>query len=230
MTSFGLVGCLYSYPIKVGEGTKYEGSTPISASWLRDHREEVVKRTVEYVRKEHPSTADWFPQLTFGNVRLQMSESKWIKNELIEAELLALFKGTSAQLLPLKNNRAPWVMDVDARFARPETNPALYAVVIPYGLLCWSNFLIVCPMKVSEYVVLDAKIKTDRGEQFDVRAVGGSTIVMSTPWAQDNDAWMNEGTSKAIAAAIADFANKLVTEVERRRPNISLQPTGYAGG
>lgn len=211
-----LTSCSHSYPITVEESAKYESSAPISDSWLRDHREEVIKRTVEYVRKQHPSTASWFPRVALGTVRLEISKSKWIRNELIEKELLEIFRGTSERLLPPSNNRTAWTLDVDVKFARPETNPALYAVAVPYGILCWSNLLIACPMKMSEYVVLDTKLTTAKDERFEIRAIGGSTILMSSPWVQDNDAPLYESTSKALAAAVADFANKLVLEVEKR--------------
>lgn len=215
-----LASCSYSYPISVAEDTEYQRVGTMGRGWLHDHRQEVVTTAVEYVRKQYPSTAAWFPGLAIGTVTLEdpHRDSRHASDiSILEKDFAGIFNDVSARLVPRRKDGTRWQADVDVKFATPKTHPALYAIAVPYLALCWSNLLIVCPAKSSEYVILDARITTGNGERFQVRGIGGSTTLVSSPWAEDNNAVSREAASKAIAAAIADFAGKFIGEVEKRR-------------
>lgn len=221
-----LSACSFSYKSSVDEAevnndSKYSTYNPHYSSWLKENKYSVIKEIASYIREKHPNTTEWFPRLEIRKIRLEMPSEKWSTSHPAIKPLREILQGVSDQLLPVNENSEIWKVDIDIRFANQKVNPALFAAAHdPYGLLCWGTILLVCPVKSSGVFVIDGNIITTEDKRINLKGYGGSTIYLSTPWLADNPeaAGFPQAESKAIAAATADFANKLVKVVEKMRP------------
>ena len=82
--------------------------------------------------------------------------------------------------------------------------------------------MLVCPYGVTNIAILEASINIPDSEAINITGYGGSTLYMSTPYMMDATDIEDPSKGKALAAAIADISNKIVTHVVNNYPNKAL--------
>lgn len=220
LTVFTLSGCSVSTYSATDEYEKRTSSHPVNDHWLSTHRDDVTKETVKYIRETHPTTAEWFPRFKIQVVDINTDKIKESSILSLENDLNIIFNNISSQLLPKSSKAETWVVDVNVRFSHKRTGDAAYAAAIPYGLLCFATTLmLVCPYGVTNIAILEASINIPNNKTFNITSYGGSTLYMSTPYMMDATGLEDPSKGKALAAAIADFSNKIVTYVINNHPN-----------
>lgn len=191
----------------------------VSSTWLTEHRTEVENHIVSYIRAKYPTVPPDVRGFRIGRIR--------IKNEVIdtnkpsaarlEASLGQMFESVTSRFL---GNRpaSSTVIDIDVEFLTPQLSQgeeaAVVAAMVPLGAVCFSTIFMVCPFKMSNYVVLEATVKRNETTVVALKGVGGASRFVSTIVVDDSsDPKLTstlEANSKAMAAAIADLGAKLV--------------------
>ena len=207
-----LTSCTFSWVSNVDQDEQYTTVEPPDLYWLQNNRSEIAQQIVAFIRKNHPSTAKWFPRLKIENLFLLNSDDSSNDTELTREILQDILEKVSLEVLPENNSPNKWSVDISIKFLtnQSEIGAIKGSAMIAYGVFCWKTVLIVCPVGgQTSIAVLDSKIRTDSGKIIDIRSFGGTSRIMTSPLAGDDFSLPSQDKAKALAASIADLADKI---------------------
>jgi hypothetical protein len=93
-------------------------------------------------------------------------------------------------------------------------NSALYALMVPYGVACFSTLMMVCPVAGKQIVVTEGVFSKNGNKVLTISSAGASRLVAISPYAEDSSEWGDEAKAKALIAALSQLTDKFVAHVE----------------
>ena len=212
-TIISLLGCT-SFKSAAPDNFKTGGYFYIQPDWIDRNRTELTNRLVQSIREKHPNTAHWFPLVTISNVDIETEPAKWRNAPELKNQLNELFKNTLDQIYVSNDERTQMSLDLKIRTASTEMNSALYALMVPYGIACFSTLMIVCPITGKQIVVTEGTFSKDNTNVLTISSAGASRLVAISPYAGDGSEWGDEAKTKALIAALSQLTDKFVAHVE----------------
>lgn len=211
----GLVGCT-SFHTAAPEHYKTADYFYIEPAWLAQHKAELTARLVESIKEKHPTTAAWFPRVVIRSINIETSSDSWRNAPELTKQLNEVFEQALTQLYPQQHKQpAELTLDLKIRTASTEMNSALYALMLPYGVACFSTLMMVCPVTGEEIVVTEGTFWQQDKALVSLSAAGASRLVAVSPYAADGNEWGDEAATKALIAALSQLTDKFVAHMEK---------------
>lgn len=208
-----LVGCT-SFSSSAPKGYKSDEYFYIEPVWIEQHRAELVTALVQSIRIKHPNTADWFPRVSIASIDVETQTSQWRNAPELQRQLDLLLSEALAQIYGNGKGEAAFLLALKIREASTEINPALYALMLPYGVACLGTLSLVCPVSAEQIVVTEADVIKQGKTVKTLTGAGAAQAVAISPYAGDSSDWGNEAKTKALVASLAQLADQFIAQIE----------------
>jgi hypothetical protein len=208
-----LLGCT-SFKSNTPSDFKADEYFCIQPDWIARNKTELTNQLVQSIKEKHPKTAQWFPLVAISNVDIETEPAKWRNAPELKNQLNDLFKKTLAQIYTSNEEQPLIYLDQKIRTASTEMNSALYALMVPYGVACFSTLMMVCPVAGKQIVVTEGVFSKNGNKVLTLSSAGASRLVAISPYAEDSSEWGDEAKAKALIAALSQLTDKFVAHVE----------------
>lgn len=208
-----LVGCT-SFGSSAPKDYKSDEYFYIEPAWIEQHRPELVTALVQSIRSKHPNTADWFPRVSIASIDVETQPSRWRNAPELQRQLDLLLGEALGQIYGTGKGEVEFLLALKIRHASTEINPALYALMLPYGVACLGTLSLVCPVSAEQIVVTEADIIKQGKTLQTLTAAGAAQAVAISPYAGDSSAWGDEARTKALVASLSQLADQFISHIE----------------
>lgn len=204
-----LIGCV-SFGSSVPDTYKEGEYFYLEPEWLKANEKDISERLTNTIRAKHPITAEWFPRVSIANIDVEDNLARWRDTPALKENMNSIFRATLGALYPNLPAESVFNVNLKIRNANTDLNPALYALMVPYGVACWSTLMLVCPVSGKSIVVVEATFEDVKGNEVVLRGAGASRLVAISPYAGDSPLWADQAETKALIAAMSRLTDEFV--------------------
>ncbi len=188
----------------------------LSNQWIRENKDSLAEQLVDSIKENHPRTADWFPNVNILSIDVEEEPRHWSRADELKEHLNDIFEMVISDLYGDIHEAQEVDVALRIREASPDINPALYAVLIPYGVACMSTLMMICPLTGRQVMVAEGTFSQDEEEIVTLSGAGASRRFMLSPYADDSPQWHSEAETKALIAALVQLTDNFVEHIERQ--------------